>query len=156
MKVFLLLPILLLPLMLQTSSCHRQEDAPIVKWKGNDDVNDLVFVFKKGITREQKETFQRDVLYRPRPDGRGQDHQDGVEDMMIGTIKGDHVGGIINFSKTATIEQREKLKKTIESSSIVLKVYVNVVPNEITDLPGDKKMDANGVPDTGPRSWGHL
>ena len=40
----------------------------------------------------------------------------------------------INFSKDATPEQRKRLKKAIEVSPIVYRVYEDIVPNEIKDL----------------------
>jgi hypothetical protein len=64
----------------------------------------------------------------------GHAHQDGIADLMLGRIIDDYDGGVINFSKNATLEQREKLKKTIEESPIVYKVYEHVVPSEIQDL----------------------
>ncbi len=134
MKFFLFLLVLSSSFLFQTPSCRQQEDAPVVKWKGNNDRNDLVFLFRKGITYEQKEAFQNTILYKPRADGRGQDHQDGVVDTMVGTIKDDYEGGIVNFSQDATLEQRERLKKAIEASPIVYKVYENVVPSQIKDL----------------------
>lgn len=134
MKILLILQIILLSFIFQTPSCHQKEDDSMIKWKGMNDVNDIVFLYKKGVTYEQKEMFQNKVLSKERPDGRGQDNPDGVIDLMLGRVIGDYDGGTINFSKNATLEQREKLKKAIESSPIVYKVYENVVPNEIKGL----------------------
>ena len=132
MKNSLILHVLLLILIFQFPSCRQQEEEVMVRWKGNNDVNDLVFIFKKGITYEQKQEFQDKILYKPN-NGRGQALQDGVADQTVGIIAGSYDGGIINFSANATIAQREKLKKAIESSPAVYKVFVHVVPNEIKD-----------------------
>lgn len=134
MKALFILQFLLLIFFLQTASCNRQENSPMVKWKGPNDKNDLVFFYKNGISYEQKQTFQNEILSKPRSDGRGFAAPDGVEDMMFGTIINDYEGGIINFSKSSTPEQREKIKKALRESPIVYEVYENVVPSEIRDL----------------------
>lgn len=134
MKIFLILQIVLLLFFFQSTSCRQQDDDSMIKWKGMNDVNDIVFLYKKGTTYEQRQAFENKVLSKERADGRGRDHPDGVIDSTFGKIIDDYEGGIMNFLKTATPEQREKLKKSIESSSIVYKVYVNIVPNKIKDL----------------------
>ena len=101
--------------------------------KGPNDPTDLVFFYKKDATYEQKELFQNTVIHKPHPEGRGFDLQDGVIDLFI-VRNSSYEGYGINFSKNATPEQREKLKKAIEGSPIVYKVYENVVPNKIKDL----------------------
>lgn len=132
MKNSLILHVLLMTLIFQFPSCRQQEEEVMVRWKGNNDVNDLVFIFKKGITYEQKQEFQEKILYKSN-DERGHALQDGVADQTVGIIAGSYNGGIINFSGNATKAQREKLKKAIESSPVVYKVFEHVVPNEIKD-----------------------
>jgi len=131
MKTFLILQISLWSFIFQTSACTAQKENPMVKWKGLNDANDLVFLYKKGTSYEQKEIFQNNVVYKPRIDGRGHDPRDGVIDVMLGRIAGDYDGGIINFSKEAPQEQKENLKRAIEESPLVYKVFVDVVPGEI-------------------------
>lgn len=131
MKLFLILQVLLGTFILQSTSCIQREDDSMVKWKGMDDAHDLVFLYKKGTTYEQKQQFHNEVLSKERGDGRGRDHPDGVVDVISGTIVDDYEGGIVNFSKDASSSQRETLKKAIRESPIVHKVYENAVPNKI-------------------------
>jgi hypothetical protein len=113
----------------QQLSCGYPE-TPMVKLKGPEDRNDLVFFYKKDTSYEQKELFQNTVIHKPHPEGKGYYLQDGVID-LLSIRNSDFEGYAINFSKDATPEQRERLKKAIESSPIIYKVYENVVPNEI-------------------------
>ncbi|MFN0140405.1 MAG: hypothetical protein ACKVQW_10025 [Pyrinomonadaceae bacterium] len=135
MKVFLFLQVLVLSFFFQSASCTRDNNNPVVKWKGMDDINDLVFLFKKDSTYEQRREFVESVLSRPRTDKKGSDNPEGVIDVMVGRIVGDYDGGVVNFGPTSTAEQREKLKKELHSSPIVFRVYENIVPNRIDDLP---------------------
>ncbi len=133
MKVFFNLLIFFIVPCFQLTSCGYPE-TPMAKLKGMNDANDVVFIYKKGITYEQKEDFQNNVIYKSRADGRGRDHAPEVIDVMLGRIMGDYEGGVVNFSESATTEQRETLKRAIKESSIVYKVYENAVPDEIKDL----------------------
>lgn len=116
---------------------------------GPDKFTSLVVFFKKEATREEIENFYNHVISVPRPDRRGRNLPDGVALQYL-VRNGDHEGVGMTFSTEATPEQREKLKKAIEESPIVYKVYENVVPNEIKDLPGAKKEEPNKTPDTRP------
>lgn len=116
-------------ILFQQISCGYPE-TPMIKLKGPEDRNDLVFFYRKDATYEQKEHFQNTVTHKPHPEGKGYYLQDGVIDLFI-VRNSDFEGYAINFSKNATPEQREKLKRAIESSPIVYKVFENVVPNEI-------------------------
>jgi hypothetical protein len=100
---------------------------------GPDKFTSLAVFFKKEATREQIETFYKDVISVSRPDLRGQELPEGVA-LRYQIRNGDYEGVGITFSKDATSEQREQLKRAVESSPIVYKIYENVVPNEIKDL----------------------
>ena len=130
MKIVLAIQIFLVSLILQTSSCIEDHDSR-VKWKGMNDRNDIVFLYKRDASYEQRQFFEATVIYRSRPDNKGQDMRDGVVDVMLGRTVGDYDGGVINFHANASAEQRERLRKDIESSPIVLKVVVDAIPNEI-------------------------
>lgn len=134
MKIFLFLQLLFLLLFFQTTSCNHQEVDPIIKWKGLDNENDIVFLFKKNTTYKNIEDFKHNVLYKPYVEGYGRDHQDGIADLTVGIKISDFEGGFVNFSKDATFEQRKKLATDIESSPIIYKVYENIVPNEIKNI----------------------
>jgi hypothetical protein len=115
-------------LLFQQLSCGYPE-TPIIRLKGPGDENDLVFFYRRDATYEQKELFQNTVIHKLDPN-RGYRLQDGVIDLFL-VRNSDYEGYAINFSKDATLEQREQLKRAIESSPIVYKVFENVVPNEI-------------------------
>ena len=131
-KIFWVILFLFL-LCFQTISCSRQVNEPMVKMKGLNDMNDIVFLYKKNTTYEERQNFQNSVLYKPN-EGRGQAHQDGIVDLMLGRIIDDYEGGLINFSPNAISEQREKIIKAIRESSKVHRVYENIVPSQIKDL----------------------
>lgn len=126
-------------------SCGYQ-DTPMIELKGPDDVNDLVLFYKKDATYEQKEFFQNNVIHKPHPEGLGYELQDGVIDLF--SIRADdYEGYAINFASKAGAERRATLKKAIESSPVVFRVYENVVPNQISDLPGKKSQGLDQTPD---------
>ena len=133
MKVFFILQFFLAAICFQQTSCAHPE-TPMVKWKGMNDANDIVFFFKKDITYEQKQDFANNVLYKSRTDRRGQTLADGAIDVMVGNNFGDYEGGVVNFSESATNEQREKLVKAIKESPAIYKVYEHTAPNKIKDL----------------------
>jgi hypothetical protein len=133
MKICLILSAFMLSFFLQIPSCNQQVDNPITKLKGPKDEVELVFFYKKGTSYEEIRFFENNILHEARPDGRGNDLQEGVSGEFF-VRNSDYEGHAIEFYATATTEQREKLKKAIESSPIVYRVFENVVPNEIKDL----------------------
>ncbi len=134
----------------QINSCDLGKKSSDDKIKfGPDKFTSLAVFFKKESTRKQIESFYNDVISVPHPEGRGYYLPDGVV-LQYQIRNGDYEGVGITFSTKATPAQREKLKRAIEESPIVYKVYENVVPNEINDLPGVKKEETNKIPDTRP------
>jgi hypothetical protein len=118
----------------QSNSCitNKKSSDEMIKF-GPDKFTSLVIFFRKEATREQIETFYNDVISVSRPELRGYDLPEGVV-LKYQIRNGGYEGVGITFSTDATPEQREKLKKAIESSPIIFRVYENVVPNEIKDL----------------------
>ncbi len=118
----------------QSDACNtsKKSSDEMIKF-GPDKFTSLVVFFKKEATREQIETFYNNVVSVSRPDLKGHDLPEGVA-LQYQVKNGEYEGVGITFSTDATPEQREKLKKAIESSPIVYKVYENVVPKEINDL----------------------
>ena len=147
MKLFLILPALILLLFFQTSSCSHRNDDPIVKWKGPNDRVELVFFYKKEVSYEEKQAFENNVLHKAHPSGKGYDSQEGVAG-EFSVRNSNYEGYAIEFYPNATGEQREKLKKAIKESPIVYRVYENVVPNEINALPSSEKVGTNSTYDT--------
>jgi len=97
---------------------------------GSDKFTSLAVFFKKEATREQIDAFYKDVISVSCPDDSEQALPEGVA-LRYQIRNGGYEGVGITFAKDATLEQREQLKRAIESSPIVYKVFENVVPNEI-------------------------
>ena len=132
MKTFLILQFIIAGLSLLISSCGYPE-TPMVKLKGPNDKVELVFFYKKGMSYEEKQFFENNILHKPDPDGKGYNLQQGVAgEFLVRTS--DYEGYAIEFYPNTSLEQCEQLKKAIELSPVVYKVYENVVPNEIKDL----------------------
>jgi hypothetical protein len=141
MKPIIVFSLIISLLGFQFNSCDRSKKSSDERVKfGPDKFTSLVVFFKKEATREQIETFYKDVISAYRPNLKGYDLPDGVALRYL-IRNGDYEGVGITFSTDATPEQREQLKKAVKESPIVYRVYENVVPNEIKDLdqPGNEK-----------------
>jgi len=132
MKFGLILQIILIAICFQLTSCGYPE-SPMVRHNGPDDKVGLVFFYKKGIGYEEKQLFENNVLHTPHPEGRGYYLQEGISGVFLVRNSG-YEGYAVEFYPNATPEQHEKLRKAIEESKIVYRIYENVVPNEIKDL----------------------
>ncbi|MGH9946913.1 MAG: hypothetical protein ACRD6X_06930 [Pyrinomonadaceae bacterium] len=117
----------------QVRSCDSERKSDEMIKFGPDKFTSIVVFFKKETTTEQKEAFENTVISKPHPEGKGHDLPDGVV-LSYFIRNGDYEGYGLTFSTDATPRQREQLKKAINESSIVYKVYEDVVPNEIKDL----------------------
>lgn len=132
MKVFSILQIIFVATCFQLTSCGYPE-TPMVKLKQPNDRVELLFFYKKGTSYEEKQFFENNILHKTDPNGRGYYSQEGVSGEFF-VRNSDYEGHAIEFYPNALPEQRDKLKKAIESSPIVYKVFENVVPNQIQDL----------------------
>ena len=132
-KSSLILSAVLLALCFQITSCTRQTEKEAVVLGGPDKATELVVFFKKDATLEQIDDFNNKVLSKPNPQGKGYYMLDGIA-FQFSLIEDGYKGMGINFSTDATPELKEQLKKSIQQSPIVYKVYENVVPSEIKDL----------------------
>ena len=137
--------------LIQIQSCNSQNDA-----KKQDEVKEifnidskveLLFFYKKESTYEQRKYFDENILMQN--SDRGQYMRDGVQ-AVFGIDRNGYEGFGITFRQDATEEQREDIKKRLKESPIVFRVYENVVPNEIKDLPGAKEENPKRTPDTRP------
>jgi hypothetical protein len=86
----------------------------MVRLKGPNDKVELVFFYKKGTSYEEKQFFENNILHKPDPDGKGYDLQQGVSGEFF-VRNSDYEGYAIEFYPNVTPEQREQLKKVIES-----------------------------------------
>ena len=121
----------LILLCIQSISCGYPE-TPMRQLRGPNDKVELVFFYKKGTTYEAKRFFEDNIVHKPNLDGKGHALQEGVTG-LFSIRNSDFEGFAIEFSPQAS-EERQKLKKAIEQSPIVYKVYEDVVPNQIKDL----------------------
>jgi hypothetical protein len=132
-KSWLILSAVLLALCFQTASCTNQSENKMVELGGPNKATELVVFFKKDATHEQIEDFNNKVLSKPHPQGRGYYMLDGIA-FQFSLIEAGYKGMGINFSTDATPELKEQLKRSIQQSPIVYKVYENVVPSAVKDL----------------------
>lgn len=93
---------------------------------------ELLFFFKKDCSKEAKDDFYENILNRPHPGG-GYWPRDGIQ-ATFGIDRNGYEGFGFKFSVDATQEQRNDIKRLLEESTLVHKVYENVVPDDINDL----------------------
>ena len=132
-KSCLILSAALFALCFQTASCTYQTEKKAVVLGGPDKATELVVFFKKDATLEQIDDFNNKVLSKPNPQGKGYYMLDGIA-YQFSLVEAGYKGMGINFSPDATPELKEQLKKSIQQSPIVYKVYENVVPSGVKDL----------------------
>lgn len=96
---------------------------------------DLVLFFNSGVTDEQINTFWKEVLSRPNPQGKGYDHRAGVGPIsrVFPAVQG-HEGISLSFFPSATQAQRDELEREVKSSPVVYRVLKNTAPIKIKKL----------------------
>lgn len=114
-----------------TNNLRRSEMRPI----GPDVEAHLLIYFRNPVTREQINTFSKDVLSRPHPSGRGDSLPPGVEAFLriYPPVQG-HEGIAIKFEPKASEAQRRKLLNSIKEAPIVYRVLENRAPNSVKSL----------------------
>ncbi len=95
---------------------------------------DILVYFKAGATDAETNLFYNDVLSVPRSDGRGYDNPPGVRTVLRLSEMQGHEGVAVTFFPAATKEQRENLKRAVQSSSVVYKVLENRRPSDVKRL----------------------
>lgn len=106
---------------------------------------ELVFFFKKGTDWKEILEFQRTVTGIPNQNGSGFSDLPGIMTGVKIDING-FEGEAINYQPSATEEQKAFVKKRVSESPLVYRVYENVIPNQIKDLPS-QSQETNSVPD---------
>lgn len=112
-----------------SQSCGKQ--AEVEETFSLNSMVELLFFFRKDSSRESRDYFYKNILNQPVSGGHWP--RDGVK-ATFGIDRIGYEGFGLKFSKDSTQEQREEIKRIIESSPIVYKIYENVVPNLIEDL----------------------
>jgi hypothetical protein len=119
-KFVIIAVFLITSLGLQVSSCNHSTEDKWVSLGSNKQVSFVVF-FKKGITNNEVESFIKDVIQIKKYNLA----------LMFRLSKNDYDGVGVTFSTDTTLEQREQLGKSIRESSIVYRVFENVVPSDV-------------------------
>jgi hypothetical protein len=135
----------------QTQSCRPTENDRINRM-GPDVHAELVFFFKKGVSADEIFEFQRTVIGIPNEKNSGYASLPGMMTTVAIEING-YDGEAINFKPNATEEQKAFVKKRVVESPLIYRVYENVVPDEIKDLPNAKdmeKVNSDRTPDARP------
>lgn len=115
------------------SSCRAQQDERI-NVMSPDVRAELVFFFKEGTDWEEILEFNRTVIGIPARNGTGYSSLPGMMTTVKIEING-YEGEAINFQPNATEEEKAFVKKRVKESPLIYRIYENVVPDEITDLP---------------------
>ena len=106
---------------LYLGACHQRQRDEWVEWGGPNRPTSLVIFFNRGTSREEINAFWQNVLQ--------------IEEYKIAFIfrvlNNGYEGVGVNFSTEATPDQRERLKRSVEDSQIVYRVYENVVPWDV-------------------------
>lgn len=131
----------------QLGSCQTEDDR--INVMSPDVKGNIVFFFKKGTTSDEILEFHRTVTGTPTSSSSGFSDLPGIMTSVRVIVNG-FEGESINFQPSATEEEKAFVKKRVSESPLIYKVYENVVPNEINDLPGEKKAEPNKTPDTRP------
>lgn len=134
----------------QGNSCRAQNDRKIDI--GPDVEANLVVFFKKDVNSDEIFDFHRTVIGVPESNGTGFSSLPGMMSVVRIIISG-HQGEAIEFKPRASDEEKMFVKNRVLESPIVFRVYENVVPNEIDDLPdtvdtNEKKLNetTNKIP----------
>ncbi len=116
-----------------TQACSREnQDHEVREIFSVDNKVELLFFFKKDSLKDARDHFYENVLNQPHPGG-GYWPRDGIK-ATFGVDRNAYEGFGFEFLPDATIEQRREIKRLLQESNLVHKVYENVVPNEINDL----------------------
>ena len=133
------------------SSCQAQRDERI-NVMSPDVPAELVFFFKKETDWKEILEFNRTVIGIPAPNGTGYSSLPGMMTKVKIDVDG-FEGEAINFQPDASDEEKAFVKKRVQGSPLVYKIYENVVPREISDLNPDRKtaQPSNKVSEPSPR-----
>ncbi|MBX3266444.1 MAG: hypothetical protein KF831_07025 [Acidobacteria bacterium] len=131
-KRFLLL-FLVTVISIACSAQHPPNNDDDIIRMGPNERADLVLFFKKGTDWKEILEFNRSVIGIPNENGSGFQSLPGMMSAIKIQIYG-FEGEAINFKPNATDEEKSFLKKRVERSPLVYKIYENVIPEAINDL----------------------
>lgn len=113
----------------QNQSCNKSNESKEI-FNLNKKV-ELVFFYKKESSKAARDHFYENVLNKSVSGGHWP--RDGVQ-ALFRIDRNGYEGFGITFRPEATPEQREEIKKILDESPLIYKVYVDIVPVEINDL----------------------
>lgn len=126
-----ILPLFLLLFAFQSQSCGPESKK--INRMGPDEQADLVYFFNKGTTPDQISVFQRTIVGIPNETGTGYQSLPGEMTNVAVRIDG-FDGQALRFQPDATNEQKSFIRDRVYASSLIHKIYENVVPSQIKDL----------------------
>jgi hypothetical protein len=102
---------------------------------GPDVSADLVIYFKQGSNDKQINQFTDDIIWEPRPDGRGNAFRNGIRGFLrlLPSQANNHEAMTITFHDNATEQDRRTVKESMQSNVIVYKVFENIAPKDIKE-----------------------
>jgi len=90
----------------------------------------LVVLFRDDATDLQIETFAETNIAVPHSGGGGTDLLPGLQSLLKVEVAG-HQGYALQFSRSASAEQRAKVRRRVQSAPITWRVFENVAPRSI-------------------------
>lgn len=123
--------------LLYQQSCNRpgnmnvEQDRPVRL--APDERSGIVFFFKKEISGNDQTKFIDEVLSVKHYGVPGLDLLPGVDSSLSVRVHG-YDGYAMNFTEDATEAQKLEVKRRLDESPLIYKVYRNVVPRDINDL----------------------
>ncbi len=129
--------IALLLILAQTNACQSRNKNKTQEIFNVNKKVELVYFFKKDVSSDDKKSFLQEFadkfLLIPTREG----YIPGeVVKADFGIDKNGYKGFGIRFEPDAKKEQKEEVKNYIMKSPLIFRIYQDVVPNEIDDLPG--------------------
>jgi hypothetical protein len=130
--------------LVQTQSCQTHKEDKVQEiFDVNKNVEFLYF-FKQDVSISEKEVFSKkfDDKFLLIPTSEGYVPGNTVK-AVFGIDKNGYEGFGIKFEPHAKKEQKEEVKKYIVESPLIFRVYENVVPDNIDDLPATTRQEVN-------------
>jgi hypothetical protein len=130
-------------LVAQSQSCQTSETSEKSKEVREifslDSKVEMLFFFKKDSSKVDREEFYENVLNQPHPGG-GYWPRSGVK-ATFGIHRDGYEGFGFLFFADASEQNKEDLRRLLLESTLIYRVYENVVPNEIDDLKPPKGVE---------------
>ena len=115
-------------------ACNPSRPGNEMRRVGPDVQADLLIYFNGDASHDEIDAFDKAVLSKPDPEGRGYDLAPGIGMLLaIGPVEG-HKGYAITFFPNATRDQREELMRAVRQSRVVYKILEKKAPDSVHTL----------------------